>query len=86
MRLDPEDELFEECPGVAVEVEVMRKNPRGLRRVGVAFAARAEMRNQALDRRFPADEEPPSPPGDQVDVRIALHKGRRDAGTHAERR
>jgi hypothetical protein len=60
--------------------------PRGLRRVGAAFAARAQVRDQPLDRRILANEEPAPPPGNQVDVGVALHNGGRFAGSLAKRR
>ena len=39
-----------------------------------AFAARPKVRDEAIDRRIGADEQPPAPPRDDIDVRIALHK------------
>ncbi len=64
----------------------MREDARGLRRVGAAFAARAQMSDQPLDRGILSDEEPAPPPGDQVDMGVALHNGGRLASSDAKRR
>ena len=78
MRVGAGDERCHERPGVAFQIQMVRQYARRLEGVDGAFPARPKVCDEALDRRVGADERPSAPPGDQVDVRIALHKhGRR---------
>jgi len=73
-------QCVDERPCARVEREVMRENAGRLEGIAVAFAPRAQMRDQTRQRRIVADETPIATPRDRVDVRVDLRQIRSGLG------
>jgi len=67
-------ETGQKVPGGGGEIEVMGQESRGLGWIDCACAARREAPDQPIYRGIDADECAIASPGDQIDMRIALHK------------
>ena len=68
------EEVGEKRPCGGVEIEMMGEYSRRFRGVAYAGAPRLEMQDQPIDGGVDTDESAVAPPGDQIDVRIALHQ------------